>query len=407
MGRYPPLYYLIVGLPSLVFSSTFGMHLMRLVSALLSALFLATALDAAAAARRRPLLVWGVAAATTPMAMWLSATVNPSGLEIASAICLWTSGSVLVLGEGGERLGRPLARAAVSATVLVQMRGLSLLWLAMILALLLACCPRDRLRAIATERAAPAWGALVGTSCVFAIWWLARYDPLAVLALDVPPHGTSGWSIAGTAFGETNWLLHQMVGLLGSGDTPAPPVTFWGWLALVVVLAVLGCRRGPRRAVCSLAGLVAFVVLVPVAIETAEAGTVGFIWQGRYTLPLAVGVPILAAAMGSRSDGRLRVRRSSSLMLATVIVLAQASMFAVTLRRYTVGLSRDASLLGGGWQPPFTTFLLFFAFLALVALYGGWLYLCSLCPCSETSPRALPRPWTPASRLEETAEDLP
>ena len=40
VGRYPPLYYAIVGLPSLVWSDDAAVYLMRMVSGMLSALFL-------------------------------------------------------------------------------------------------------------------------------------------------------------------------------------------------------------------------------------------------------------------------------------------------------------------------------------------------------------------------------
>ena len=43
VGRYPPLYYAIVGLPSLFTASSNGLYAMRLVSALLNAVFLALA----------------------------------------------------------------------------------------------------------------------------------------------------------------------------------------------------------------------------------------------------------------------------------------------------------------------------------------------------------------------------
>ena len=43
VGRYPPLYYAIVGLPSLAWHTDVAGYLMRLVSGLLSVLFLGPA----------------------------------------------------------------------------------------------------------------------------------------------------------------------------------------------------------------------------------------------------------------------------------------------------------------------------------------------------------------------------
>src|SRR6185437_10967123 len=42
-GRYPPLYYAIVGIPSLVSTSTTGIYMMRLISAVISAIFVGLA----------------------------------------------------------------------------------------------------------------------------------------------------------------------------------------------------------------------------------------------------------------------------------------------------------------------------------------------------------------------------
>ena len=62
-ARYQPLYYLIVGLPSLFTDSSLGIYLMRLVSAALNALFLALAVMAAVTWSRSRLLLVGIVVA--------------------------------------------------------------------------------------------------------------------------------------------------------------------------------------------------------------------------------------------------------------------------------------------------------------------------------------------------------
>ena len=86
VGRYPPLYYALVGLPTLVLVSAKGIYAARLVSGALSAAMLALAITSLRRCRGAPLLAAGVAVAITPMALYLAAVVSPSGLEIASAI---------------------------------------------------------------------------------------------------------------------------------------------------------------------------------------------------------------------------------------------------------------------------------------------------------------------------------
>lgn len=74
---------------------------------------------------------------TTPSVIFLGASVNLSGLEIAAAMCLWTAGALLVV---GRRRDPPpaLVAAAGAAAVLASTRPLSTRWL-LVIALVLAC----------------------------------------------------------------------------------------------------------------------------------------------------------------------------------------------------------------------------------------------------------------------------
>lgn len=127
-GRYPPLYYALVGLPSRAFPSAVGVYLMRFVSGLVCAGFLAGAVTAAAAANRLRPLVIGVAVATTPMVLFLSGMVNPNSLEIAAALCLWVCGLALASETPDRAVPGLLAGAGASASTLVLTRGLSRDW---------------------------------------------------------------------------------------------------------------------------------------------------------------------------------------------------------------------------------------------------------------------------------------
>ena len=102
-----PMYYAIVGLPSLIVTSTTGMYLMRTVSSLLGALFLALAIMSVFCWSSRRLLQIGVLLAATPTAAYYASSVNPNGLEIMAAICLWCSGIILVSERSEESTTRP------------------------------------------------------------------------------------------------------------------------------------------------------------------------------------------------------------------------------------------------------------------------------------------------------------
>jgi hypothetical protein len=151
-GRYFPLYYGIVGLPTLMLQNVQALYLMRLVSVLGNAILVASAVTSAAAWRRSPLLVTGLYAAVTPMILFLSGMVNPNSWEITAGLCLWTSSLALLFAEDRAEDSRLLARVGIAAIVLVCMRSLSPLWLALILLLATSAALGGRLTEVVRSR---------------------------------------------------------------------------------------------------------------------------------------------------------------------------------------------------------------------------------------------------------------
>ena len=86
VGEYPPTYYAAVGWATLVDTGRNGVYLARLVSAAISAAFLATAFACALTSARHRVLALGVVLAATPMTLFLAGSINPNGLEIAAAV---------------------------------------------------------------------------------------------------------------------------------------------------------------------------------------------------------------------------------------------------------------------------------------------------------------------------------
>ena len=143
VGRYPPLYYAIVGLPSLAWHTSLTDYLMRLLSGLLTALMVGLALALSSVWSRSRLLVLAVAVAATPTVLIFGSAVNPSGLEMAASLCVWTGGLILVLDHAEHPPPSLVYGTAAAAIVLVLTRGLSPFWLALIAVSLLALAPRS------------------------------------------------------------------------------------------------------------------------------------------------------------------------------------------------------------------------------------------------------------------------
>jgi DMSO reductase anchor subunit len=167
-----------------------------------------------------------------------------------------------------------------------------------------------------------------------------------------------------------------MIGRFGWLDTPAPALTWVPWTIALGALVFAAVLWSTRRGVAVLLGLLAATIVVPVAIEAPTyADAANLTWQGRYTLPLAVGVPILAGALlWATERGRRLV--TSRLLWATGIVLAGAQIlaFGQNLRRYTVGARGPISFSSSApWSPPLPRLALIVAFAVVVVAFVWWL----------------------------------
>ena len=353
VGRYPPLYYLITGLPSLLFVSKTGIYLMRVMSSLLNAALIALALLAVVRWSRRRLLLVGVMAAATPMAWFLGGMVNPSGFEICGAICLWTAGLVLVL----EHPDRPppglVAVVALSAGLLSLARPISPVWVAITLVTLGVLGGRRALLGVLRSRAAR-WSALPLAACgAFALWWVVAEHALDLVpGFPVTP-GESRLQLLGTVLAHDGVRVQQMVGVFGWNDTSSPLLTYVVWLAVVGLLLVLAVWRAGAWRAGTLLSLVASVVVVPLVLAYVEALRAGFVdGQGRYWLPLAVGVPLVSAALVERRTVPAWLFSRVVPLVAAGLGMASIAAFLWALRRYAVGVTGPIDFLVGKWAPP-------------------------------------------------------
>jgi hypothetical protein len=353
-GRYPPLYYAIVGLPTLVASSAPAFYAMRLLSAVVSALFLGLAGAVAAVWSRSRLLYLAILLAATPMALYSAAVVNPSGLEICSALCLWVSGVVLVR----EHLEDPppglVAVVVLSASVLVLSRPISPLWLGIISIALVAVVTRAR---AATALVRHSRLVQVGLGSVVVVTALAVAWIVSAHAFDVQrglvglsPHASAYDVLRASVRREGVWLK-EMVGIFGSHETLAPLATYFIWWALIAVLCVAAVLVGRRRDTAVLLAVVVACGVVPIAIQFLHARDLGIVWQGRYTLPAAVGVPVLGAVIVGDAKLPTRLVRGFEIAAIVGVVVAAFLAFAEALRRYAVGVNGPLVFVHPRWQP--------------------------------------------------------
>ena len=361
-GTYAPLYYLAVGLPTQVLDPPAALYASRVLGAVVAGVLLGVAAAAVHRATGSLLTVVAVAAATTPVTLFVAGGINPSGMELPGAVALWATTALLVR-PGDHARGWVWAwAAAVTAVAWPRPIGVFLV-VGIVLATVVAVGDRTAMfaRWAASRRAVLAGAA----SLTGALVWIVATDANGSFKGIPQPDLTTADAIA-ASWDLTPWRLEQLVGVLGWVDTTLPHVTLWTLGLVAVGLVVGGLVVGTWRERLVLVGLVLASLLLPVAAEAVQAPRIGFGWQGRYTLPVPMGAVVLGGlALGRRLDVRLATL--SAVATGVFLSVGHLYAFAGALRRYVVG----------GFDPrPFWAFLRVDTFdppggvVPLVVLYG-------------------------------------
>ena len=319
-GVAPPLYYALVGVPArlVVFDDPLAYRLVALA-------WVVAALTVAVA-RARPLgrsaLVMLVL--VPPSAWFMLGVVNPNSLEIALAALAWV---------GAARSRREGVASAVD-----------LLWIALPLSIAVAMRPIALVPAIAVmavllvdRRTRPGWrGAVLlalptAVAGVGVLAWqqIIRWDgtdPRTAVAVSL-------WRALRDSVGGLGRTAGELVGTSGWLELSLPVPVKVAWLALVAAVLVSARSAGERTGGSAwrpVAVWAAVLVGTPVMFETAYSSSIGPIWQGRYSLPVFIGLGALAAVV-ARPGRWLQV----ALIGASAVEMAA---FVVSVRRYAVGV---------------------------------------------------------------------
>jgi hypothetical protein len=344
--RQPPLYYAVVGLPTLLFPARTGVYLMRLMGVLLSAAFLASAF-ASARELRRPALVVALLLAISPEVVFLMSTVTPNGLEATTAICLWTT--LLVVARGVHPPdGRVVARAAIALIVLVNVRGLSPVFAFVCIAAVALLAGRARIRTLFARTDVRRWTVAAAVAAIPAVAWIALVS--VKWKVDRPGNGLM------TSIGSTPRFLRQTVGVFVweqrgfvAVQEILPPIGFYLlWWAAVALVLVVAFRSARRTDGIVLGALVALFLWLPISIDGLNLPSTGYFWEGRHGLPLYAGVVLVAGLLAATAPDRIGSRtipwRRVWATVAGLVVALQAFALVTVLRRFGVGGN-------GPWNP--------------------------------------------------------
>jgi len=401
VGAYNPVYYYLVGWPSLLFDGSASIYAMRIASSLVGAALLAWAFLAAASGSRARWMPAGIAFAAAPMGMYLIGAVNPNGAELASAVAVWAG--VLALlesyradaaaprapedGAGPERARRAsplLSRTAlwagvtVASIVLLNARALGPLWLVIIVGICFLASGWPPVKRLFTTASSYWWLAAIAVGGLFSLGWTLSGGSLSNQALvsDGPLVGGTFLEGFGYVIRLTPHYLQQAIGFFGWFDTPLPIWTYWLVVAALAVILVLAFIATRRRSVLVLSVAVLAAFLVPALVQGYSVHQTGIIWQGRYGLFLYVGVVIVAAWLLGRDAPEVAFLAPRAAWVTTSLLAAYGVLaFLLVLVRYVIAKAPLAQMFTAPqWQPPLGWMALTAGYvvvsLGLVALVG-------------------------------------
>ena len=353
-ARYNPIYYAIVGIPSLFPTGETTLYLMRLASAMLSAALLASAFRAVAEMKRRSWLMVGLLLTITPTVLNLAGAINPQSVEIAGSIGLWVSLLALVRAPDPALLHRRLVRLTVLSVLFVNSRALSPFFLAVIVLTVALSAPWPNVKAVVTDRRSWPYLSVAFLGTVAAVAWIRVMGGLANSGEIRYPELTPT-RVVGLTLEQTAYYFESLVGVFGWLDSRMPE---WGYLlfaALLGVIVVIGWTLADRRNKVVILGLSGLTLLLPAVLQASQAPYVGIVWQGRYIAPLAVGIVLLAAFSARDAEDRAPEQLARSVMgtIGIALVLGHLAAFAANLHRFVNGTGSSwIRLHSGSWAPP-------------------------------------------------------
>ncbi|WP_372498056.1 DUF2142 domain-containing protein [Sinomonas terrae] len=244
-GNYNPLYYAIVGLPTLVTSGQKAIYGMRLVTAVWCALFFAVPVAFAHKLWPRRLPVVVTALAITPMCFFLAGSINPNAVEIATTLAAFVAAFAML----DASFKRPVLAASVfgvSGLILANLRPLSIAWLA--IAFVGAVLLQWR-RGLLTKPPRGIWIGLplAGTGVALGLAWQIisnSFQSLGGTAVKDTPE-----QVVSVMLERAFDYARQYVGVMGWLDAPLPTVAYvvWDALAMGLLIGCLALWRGRRR----------------------------------------------------------------------------------------------------------------------------------------------------------------
>lgn len=336
---YPPVLHALSAVAYFFTDGLTATYLVRLWLAMINTVMVGWALTIAA--RRGSWVAIGALFALTPTALFTMGTVNPTGLAV--------SGSLLVSASMLDKIGtakRMESKAALvtGAILLVGTRRDGAFWFALLLLVLWVASERslqsDVRHIMRTSRKLLISAlAVFALSSVWAFQWVYRFLERRSSA------ERSAWKAASTL----KVYFHQLIGSFGWLDSPIDGRTLLLAALLCGAVVTAGVRRGSTNQQRAIVLAIVLMVIVPVAF-----GAIRYpYFQGRYLLPMWVGLMMIAgSAIERRSEGWLQSTSLQTWIIGLWVTVHVWSLI-TNLKRFSTGRSGSWNIFSNdAWSPP-------------------------------------------------------
>ena len=364
-GPNPPTYYVAIGWLGRLFPSQTGFYLMRFLGALLFCLTL-TFTFALQYFKSKSRNAWiSIPLLLTPAVSSFSAVINPFAYEIAAAALFWTSMILLIDAGNSYKNSKQLWGALVgSALFLSCIRPAAFVWISAIMFFVVVSVPGNITRQINFHQkrvksiAGLAFNAVVIS---LALTYRSQTDLVIDPTNAITPMVGAGGDIftnMSLSYQRLGIFFRQLFGFFG-WTSFYPPVAVPIFFLTAITISIVIMRISTWRLRTSLVALMGFVYLGPVVLEGARASSLGFFYQGRYMLPVAIGIPIFIWLRGEERG----LNRYTLPLTRTIVGLSTgSSIFAANYvaRRFVSGTDgRILWFFDVKWSPPGGPYLLF------------------------------------------------
>lgn len=355
-GLYNPVYYAMVGLPTLwTNDAETALYGARLLSAAWCCLLLAAGFTFVHVLFGRRWAGLVTIAVATPMVVFLAATINPNGVEIAATFAAMT-GCLYLARRGGNAPWWALVPLTVAVMLVATVRGLGLLFLALVAATALASASRERVMELLRSRRVQVALALMLAVSLWAAWWTLSTGTLGAMG-KFPGAGETS-PLAAFMVIVSRTIAPGLVGHFAWHDVLAPSFTYFAYSLIMGVLVLIALAVGSRRALVPVGVAGVGWLLIPPTVQAISITNSGYIWQARYAIPALTTLVVLAAFVvidHLAGSERLRsIAQRGIFILCTLGLIAHLGAMEQVQRRFGVSMtgSLDGAYTGPNWSPP-------------------------------------------------------